>query len=492
MKNLLTPRHSVGLTALIFLGGWQLAGAATDFDYVTIYRAKPGQSAMYAVFTPLENGELLCTFRSSTKDEKGNPWNIPGSRIVCIRSADGGRTWSKEPVFVYQDKDSAAYTALGFGYQADDGTILVPFYVCNATGDRYGKYGEGQAMRRHWNFMAKSTDCGRTWWCRNLPSGPFFSNPQYGSILRPNDGSLWMVERCRGYQIDYTKAKAGEMTRAAVRIMRSVDEGASWSLLSYVGYDPTRPKKTESFPEDFKEDEPGVIQLPSGKIIVMARPNLLEAVSLDGGRTWKIRPSNLSRKGEHAGLCPMMCHSKSGPPGGTLMLTYHDRWGEHARQGGLYISFSHDEGETWGHPTRIDGGAYGTPYEIQPGKILCGYYRSSSLLMGAFFSVPFPTGIRAATGLDNSDGPGVTVAWDAYRGKDSETYEYRVHRSTSPEFPLNDSTHVFSGKDVSCYVDKTVTPGQTYYYRVAAFSGDRPVGRSWSASCAYPSPQPSP
>ncbi len=367
------------------------AFADGDFERVAIFQAPAGQSAMYAQFTPLRDGQLLCTFRLSLKDGN-NPWTVPGSKIVCVRSADGGRTWFKKPVLIYQDKDSSSYTSqCGLGYQARDGTILVPFYVVTMTG-------EGRPEHIHWNFMAVSRDGGETWHCRNLPSEPFLTNPAYGGLHRSRDGHLWMVERCRGYGLDladaYLRKKSWLDVRACVRIVESRDEGRSWLPLCYVGYDPTRAAQTSRFPVEFKEDEPALAHLPSGKILLVARPYLYQAVSTDGGKDWQIGPSNLTRSPQkskdYSGLSPVLWHSPAGPPGGTTLLAYHDRWGEHAKEGGIYVSASHDEGKTWGRPVFLAPGAYPCLYEPSPGKIICGHYRSNALLEATFFSVPLP------------------------------------------------------------------------------------------------------
>jgi hypothetical protein len=372
------------------------AARAQEFRRTTIYQAPSGQSAMYVQFTPLVGGELLCAFRLAIKNGN-NPWTVPGSKIVCLRSHDNGQTWSKAPVLIYQDKDSSAYTSqCGLGYQAQDGTILVPFYVVSMTG-------EGRPEHIHWNCIAASRDDGRTWYSRPLPSEPFLTNPTYGGFQRAHDGSLWMLERCRGYGLDladlYLRQKSWLEIRSCVRIMRSSDEGTTWKLLSYVGYDPTRADQTARFPELFKEDEPALLELPSGKILLIGRPHMYQAMSTDRGQTWQIGPSDLTRipgrQKEMSGLSPALWHSSAGPPGGTTILAYHDRWGEHAQTGGVYLRFSYDEGTTWGKPTFLAPGAYPALYEYQPGKMFCGYYRSNSLLEAAFFQVPTePTGGR--------------------------------------------------------------------------------------------------
>ena len=486
MRVCLKLRWLLLVVSLISLGGSESAmGVADDFRYVTIYKAKPGRSAMYAQFTPLQDSTLLCAFRDSKmgtnpKTGKRTPWAVSGSRIMCIRSADNGRTWTDEPVFIYQDKDNFAYISQGGpGHQAADGTILVPFYVWNALGNSEG----GNPLSQAWNFIARSKDNGYTWKCECRSSAPFFAPNNYGGIVHLDDGSLWMVDRCRGYNIDYEKASKGMKDRGCVRIVQSTDDGKTWSHYSYIGYDPTRPKENISMPKLHAQQEPAVIQLPSGKVLMISRPFLQLGVSLDRGRTWKIGPSTLTRKGT-SGLCPSICYTRVGPPTGTLLLAYHDRWGEHAKRGGNYISFSHDEGQTWGYPIFIDGGAYPCLYELKKdsGKFLCGYYRSSTLLKGVFFSVPFPTGLRALPGLPDSERLGITVKWDVYNGKGSDEYEYRLYRSTKPEFELTPSTLVCSGKDICSYADEAVEKEQKYYYRIAALKDGKVVNKSWQAS----------
>ena len=217
-------------------------------------------------------------------------------------------------------------------------------------------------------------------------------------------------------------------------------------------------------------------------------------VSLDRGRTWKVGPSTLTRDPKrkeskpshtgHSGLCPDICYTKAGPPTGTIVLAYHDRWGEHAKRGGHYISFSHDEGETWGYPVFVDGGAYPALYELEKdsGKFLCGYYWSKSLLKGVFFSVPFPTGMHSTPGMKDSGLPCITVSWDAYHGKGSSDYEYRIYRSMKSDASLKQSKLVFSGKNISSYDDETVETNQTYYYRVAACLNGKVTSQSWQTS----------
>ena len=498
MKVILKLRWLLAVVGLVFLSGSGFAAEAADLEYITIYKAERNRSCMYTQFTRLKNGDLLCAFRDSQIDvkgehkprfKKGSPWSVPGSRIMCVRSTDNGRTWSKTPTFIYQDKDNFAYTSQGgLGHQAADGTIIVPFYVCNYLAET------GDPLTQFWCIIARSKDNGQTWECERQSSAPFFAAAYYGGIIHLDNGSLWMPSGSSGYKIDLTQAKAGKKTRGCYRLMESTDDGKTWSHYSYLGYDPTQPEETAHFPNSHQLQEPAVAQLPSGKILMITRPFMHKGVSLNRGRTWTIGPSALTRNGT-SGLCPTIWYTKAGPPTGTIVLVYHDRWGEHAKRGGHYISFSHDEGETWGYPIFIDGGAYPALYELEKnsGKFLCGYYRSSALLKGVFFSVPFPTGLRAISGLEDSEQLGVTVKWDEYKGQDYEKYEYRLYRSTQSEFELTPSTLVCSGKDIYSYSDKAAEKDRAYYYRVAVYRDGEILGRSWLASAKSDvRPQPSP
>ena len=97
---------------------------------------------------------------------------------------------------------------------------------------------------------------------------------------------------------------------------------------------------------------------------------------------------------EMSGLSPVLWHS-SEEAGGTTILAYHDRWGPRAESGGVYISFSRDEGETWTEPAFVAPGAYPALHEYLPGEMICGYYCSNSVLEAAFFEVPHvPNGTK--------------------------------------------------------------------------------------------------
>ncbi len=470
---------AVALTGLLAPVLVSRLAAAGDFDRTTIFQAPNGQSAMYAQLTPLRDGQLLCAFRLAWKDGS-SPWTVPGSRIVCIRSGDGGRTWSKDPLLIFQDKDSSAYTSqCGLGYQAADGTILVPFYVVTMTG-------EGRPEHIHWNMLGASRDGGQTWYCRNLPSQPFLTNPTFGGLCRTGAGALWMLERCRGYGLDLPDVYLGKKSwldvRSCVRIVQSRDEGQSWEPLCYVGYDPAQAEATAHFPEEFKEDEPALTRLPSGRILLVARPYLYQAASDDAGKNWQIGPSLLTRpasqgKRVFTGLSPVLWHSPAGPKGGTTLLAYHDRWEEHAQQGGIYMTFSHDEGRTWGRPTWIAPGAYPCLYESPAGRMCCAYYASNARLEAAFFAIPFPTGVQAES--TSGDQPAVLVSWDPYSGPDADSYEYQVYRGPAPGaidqlLGVVRADHRFR--------DTRIAPRETYHYQVIARADKREVGRSWTAT----------
>lgn len=134
-------------------------------------------------------------------------------------------------------------------------------------------------------------------------------------------------------------------------------------------------------------NETDMVELPDGRLLSMSRTQyagypLYRGVSEDKGRTWKVGPSGLT------GLCPALCYTSAGAAGGTVVLAYHDRWGKHEKEGGVYVAFSTDGGLTWCEPTWISGGAYPCLIEMSPGKMFCSYYQSSALLRGTIFKIP--------------------------------------------------------------------------------------------------------
>ena len=222
-------------------------------------------------------------------------------------------------------------------------------------------------------------------------------------------------------------------------------------------------------------NETSVTQLGDGRLLAVSRSYyhdedypLYQSVSEDNGFTWQTR-----RIGLH-GLCPCLRWVSQGPPGGTTVLAYHDRYLEHQERGGIYVAFSHDCGETWGYQTYVDGGAYPCLLTLASGEMFLAWYGEHTELKGAFFDVPFPTGMRAEV-----DAGSVTLRWD---GLADDTHTYRVHRSACAEAVPDADTAIGEVTSAHTHTDAAVEPGASCYYVVTAWDGDEQVGKSWQVA----------
>jgi len=438
-----------------------------DMDHVVVRQAPEGRYAMYGGLTKLPDGGIFCVYKVGSLDpETGSPWTVRDETIVWTRSTDSGRTWPEAENVIYQDGTTRQENCCGTSHFAADGTIVHPFYILNPD------Y-EERAKAENWSqlHLAETRDLGQTWHTRELNT-PLAMPASFGGFVKLRDGTLLLNV--------YGTGKLGTFRHEAW-IMRSTDDGRTWGAPTLIG------DKGDADGGAARLNETDLVELPSGKLLTMSRTQysgfpLYQGLSTDKGHSWVVGESGLT------GLCPALCFSPAGPPEGTLVLVYHDRWGKHANKGGVYVAFSTDEGETWGEPMWVSGGAYPCLIEAEPGRMLVTYYQSSRLLRGTFFSVPSPSGLRVSQGEVGA----LEVEWDGYRGRKAEDYSYRVYRGTEAAFEPGEGSLVGvvepergqSRKDspLAAFIDRDVEPGRVYFYRVAAYEGERQIGVSWVAA----------
>ena len=440
-----------------------------DMDHVVVRQAPEGRYAMYGGLTKLPDGGIFCVYKVGSRDPKtGSPWTVRDETIVWTRSPDGGRTWPEVENVIYRDGSTRQENCCGTSYLAVDGTIMHPFYILNAD------Y-EERAKAANWSqvHLAETTDRGQTWRTQELKT-PLAMPASFGGFVKLRDGTLLLNV--------YGTAKRGTFRHEAW-IMRSGDDGRIWGDSTVIG------KKGDADGGTARLNETDLVELPSGNLLTMSRTQysgfpLYKGLSTDKGYTWAVGESGLT------GLCPALCFSEAGPPEGTLVLVYHDRWGKHASKGGMYVTFSTDEGATWGEPMWISDGAYPCLIETEPGRMFVTYYQSSNLLRGTFFSVPFPSGLRVSQ-VESGAG-GLKVEWDAYCGAKAQLYSYRVYRGMEAGFGMDEESLVrlvepaggqsTEDSPLGGFLDRGVEPGRVYFYRVAAYEGDRQAGVSWVAA----------
>ena len=430
-----------------------------DMTHATIRQAPEGRYAMYGGLTRLPNGEVFCLYKVGSVDEKGSPWTVRDETIVWTRSSDQGRSWPGDECVIYRDGTTRQEACCGKGHLSKDSVLTHAFYILNAD------Y-EERAQEQNWSRLnlAVSGDMGESWQVRPLDT-PLPLTSSFGGIVPLADGTLLLNI--------YGAAEKGTFRHQA-GVLRSGDDGKTWGDYSILG------AAADPGGGPARLNETDIAQLPGGRLVSMSRTQyegypIYRGVSDDLGRTWSVEPSGLT------GLCPCLVYTPDGPPEGTLVIAYHDRWGAHAAKGGVYLAFSHDGGASWGHAALVSGGAYPCMVPLADGTLLCSYYHTNAHLRGTYFSVPFPTGLRVSTGIPESVNTGLRVQWDPYTGKAATGYSYRVYRGTDADLAPGEASLIGVVTDQAHLDDTRAESGVYYFYRVAAYEGDRRVGVSWLA-----------
>jgi photosystem II stability/assembly factor-like uncharacterized protein len=268
---------------------------------------------------------------------------------MIMRSTDGGKTWTKPTTFIDTPNDDRHPNFV----ELPDGTIVCSLFTWPGRGD----------LTQHPELAARtgivrSTDGGRTWeqTPRRLPS-PFVSDATDGPPIVLKDGSVLLVV------YGAPKQDAPEQ----IGVLRSTDTGKTWKLLSVVK-------------ADHHLQEPSVVQLPDGRLVMMARPEGDVTWSDDGGRTWT-KPATFGMRMFEPGLVVLK--------DGTL-LCIHGSYGK----GGLRAIFSKDGGRTWIAPSEKYGFAVDTS--------VYGYGKGIVLPDGSVYLVYIHTGGHRTKDAENN------------------------------------------------------------------------------------------
>lgn len=227
-----------------------------------------------------------------------------GGRAHIIRSADGGKTWSRPEVLIDTPWDDRAPNFC----QLRDGTILCSFFTY--PGPMAADLARDPSKTALTGII-RSFDNGLTWEQepKTLPV-PFVYDATDGPIIELQDGSALICVYGR------TVGAPNEM----VAFCRTTDRGETWELLSTLS-------------TDHEMSETAVTQLPDGRLVMVARPEGDIAWSSDGGRTWT-KPVSFGIRLFEPRLITLT--------DGTL-LCLHGSYGG----GGLRAMFSEDGGVTW-------------------------------------------------------------------------------------------------------------------------------------------------
>jgi sialidase-1 len=288
----------------------------------------------YAAFPDvcrLPNGDLLCVFYSGYGHiSTPNPQWPTGGRIMAVRSADNGRTWSKPTVAIDTARDDRDPSIACL----KDGTLLLNWFtppLPKSAGDRL-------AIR-----LARSTDQGKTW---SEPVKLELKSPYDFACSSParelSDGSLILGL----YHED------GRRNLAFGATVKSYDGGRTWNDLALIG------EKAGVY----LDAETDVVELKDHRLLAAMRSSKSDmhfALSEDAGKTWGPIQS-LGFKGH----CPYLLRHSSG----VVLLAQ--------RIPATSLHWLSDDTKSWQGPVQIDSvvGAYPSLIELPDGLVYCVYY----------------------------------------------------------------------------------------------------------------------
>lgn len=300
--------------------------------------------------TRLKNGTWLVTFnagywhaspRVQPIFENALPWIVEaptGGRAMIIRSTDEGVTWSKPETLVDTPDDDRHPCIV----EMSDGTLICTFFTYSEERDSEGEISKTDAL----TYTMRSFDSGQTWTEPERMNTRFTRDATDGPIITLNDGSLLLAI--------YGKNESDEHYKLGT--MRSTDSGKTWTRLSTVE-------------TDHSLEEPGIAQLPNGRLVMIARPLADVCFSDDGGNTWT-EPVPIC-KGKLGIFACNLLYLDNG-----ILLCTHGNYGTY---GGVYAILSADGGETWLSPSRKYG------FTVDP--TVYGYAQPMILPDGSIFAV---------------------------------------------------------------------------------------------------------
>ncbi len=308
--------------ALLILG----ASTASGQHQIVCSGEAAGGYAAFPDLCRLPDGELFCVFYSGYGHvSTPNARRPKGGRIMAVRSADDGQSWSAPTVVIDtpQDDRDPSVSCL------KDGTLLLDWFTLE----------QGRVAV----LLARSTDQGKTW------SEPVHVDPDThvsfacsAPIRELPDGSLILGL----YHEDGPKDPAFGAT------VKSSDGGKTWRDLALIGKNA----------HVFLDAETDVVPLKSGKLLAALRSSTTDmhyALSADEGKTW-----GPVRSFGFRGHCPYFIKHSSG-----VILLAH-------RLPSTALHWTNDDGKTWQGPVLIDsvGGAYPSMVELPNREVYCVYF----------------------------------------------------------------------------------------------------------------------
>jgi hypothetical protein len=288
-------------------------GAAGDVQFIDLLPPGPGNPRnTEGSFVRLGNGDLLFAYTKFT----GGGADHDAAHIAARVSRNGGRSWSGEDRVLVDNNAAQNVMSVSF-LRLPDRRILMFYLRKNSDADCLV-------------LMRVSKDEGRTW------SADTTCTTDPGYFVLNNDRAV-RLQRGRILLPVSQRSEGGERIPGKATVYLSDDAGRSWR----------RGRQTLDVPASHPAglQEPGVIELKDGRIMMFCRTTLGSqyiCYSKDGGDTWSDpSPSSLVSPLSPASI-------KRIPKAGDLLAVWNDHSGAHGEgRTPLTVAISQDEGETW-------------------------------------------------------------------------------------------------------------------------------------------------
>jgi len=306
-------------------------------DSGVIYSGSSAEPVVISTLAKSASGDLLAFFNTGTDGESG-------VSIKLTTSSDDGATWST-PVTFAAPASSNRRVSAGSATTLADGTILLPFNdqeIIHPYLDRSSDI-----------YIARSTDGGATWTGKTTPvtiSPDWYNAFQFGEIVELDSGELLMPvwgSRQPPASTNYSTLNAEPLESG---VLRSDDDGATWSSFSPFDTDPVAPMRT--FPQAAGTNDTTIVKLRDGRLMATVRYDQRSTdrdgyvtYSGDDGYTW----SGLRRTGiEARGPAAFVAACSNGLSGNDTKVIYATADGANLR---LYATY--DAGVTYSAPTNV-------------------------------------------------------------------------------------------------------------------------------------------
>ena len=345
---------------LVFLAGLMVVVFGVS-AYSVIDGKEPGKSTVLKLgsgtnnprnsegdFITLKDGRILFIFSRFTGTDGGD---FGHAYLASRYSADNGKTWSKEDKLVV--KQEAAVNTMSVSLlRLKNGSIALFYLRVNSTSDCIP-------------WMRISTDEAKTWsepiQCISDRKGYFVVNNN--RVIQLKSGRLLMPAAY------HYVPEGGDWNEKAghgrIFCYYSDDNGQTW-----------KPSQEVPNPDNVINQEPAVIELKNGNILMLIRTNSgaqYISSSKDKGKTWSAaKKSNITSPTSPASIARI-------PSTGNLLLVWNNTVNE--KRTPLNIAFSKDEGKTWSHIKTLEGnpdkGYCYTAIHFTEKNVLLGYCAGS-------------------------------------------------------------------------------------------------------------------